>query len=109
MPMTMPTLLRCVEMYKHGMNEIIIQSSNIQERTQIIEYLQTSYLPNVILFQFDKISSKFFEINQQLQSFRTSNETNIYICRNFQCQSPLTSFEQLKDKFERLIFAKNQT
>lgn len=110
MPMTMPTLVRCIEMYKRGMNEIIIQSSNIDELTKIVEYLQTSYLPNIVLFRTDKTSSKFLELNQHLQTFHStnqSNKTNIYICRNFQCQLPLTSFEQLKDKLEPLIFRKN--
>jgi len=45
--MTMPTLVRCFDMYTQGMNEIIIQSSNQEE---IIRYIQTSYIPNLIIF-----------------------------------------------------------
>ena len=54
------TLIRCFEMYKQGMNEIIIQSSNQEEIHRIIRYIQTSYIPNIILFQLNKTDKKDF-------------------------------------------------
>jgi uncharacterized protein YyaL (SSP411 family) len=101
-PMTMPTLVRCFDMYTQGMNEIIIQSSNQEE---IIRYIQTSYIPNLIIFPLNKNTSKLVQYNQQLRSFvdEKNEQTKIFLCRNFQCQLPLTSFEALKQKLDPLI------
>jgi uncharacterized protein YyaL (SSP411 family) len=103
--MTMPTLIRCFEMYTQGMNEIIIQSSNQEEMNQIVQYIQTSYIPNVILFQINKSNSKLLPYNKQLKSFidEKNEQTKIFLCRNFQCQLPVTSFEELKQKLDPLV------
>ena len=101
--MTMPTMMRCFDMYTQGMNELIIQSSN---RKEILRYIQTSYLPNLIIIPLNKKTSKLIEYNQQLQSFTdddNNEQTKIFLCRNFQCQLPLTSFEELKEKLDHLI------
>ncbi len=100
--MTMPTMMRCFDMYTQGMNELIIQSTNPNE---ILRYIQTSYLPNLIILPLNKKTSKLIQYNQQLQSFTDDNneQTKIFLCRNFQCQLPLTSFEQLKEKLDPLI------
>jgi len=105
LPMTMPTLIRCLEMYTHGMNEIIIQSTNQEEINQIIQYIQTSFIPNIILFQLNKNNSKLLQYNKQLRSFVDDNneQTKIFLCRNFQCQLPVTSFEEFKQKLDPLV------
>lgn len=104
-PMTMPTLIRCFEMYTQGMNEIIIQSNNQEEINKIIQYIQISYLPNLILFQINKLDDKLLQFNKQLTSFIDENNerTQIFLCRNFQCQLPVTSFEEFKEKLQSLI------
>jgi len=104
-PMTIPTLIRCFEIYKQGINEIIIQSSNQEEINRIIQYIQTSYIPNFILFQINKINDKFLQYNKQLTSFINENneQTKIFLCKNFQCQLPVTSFEEFKQKLDPLI------
>jgi uncharacterized protein YyaL (SSP411 family) len=101
----MPTLIRCFEMYTQGMNEIIIQSSNQEEMNQIVQYIQTSYIPNLILFQINKSNSKLLPYNKQLTSFidEKNEQTKIFLCRNFQCQLPVTSFEELKQKLDPLV------
>jgi len=103
--MTMPTLIRCFEMYTQGMNEIIIQSSNQEEINRIIQYIQTSYIPNIIVFQINKNNSKLLQYNKQLTSLIDENneQTKIFLCRNFQCQLPVTSFEEFKKKLDPLI------
>lgn len=103
--MTMPTLIRCFEMYTNGMNEIIIQSSNQDEIEKILQYIQTSYIPNIILFQINKIDDKLLQANQKLTSFIDENnqQTQIYLCRNFSCQLPVSSFEEFKQKLDPLI------
>jgi uncharacterized protein YyaL (SSP411 family) len=102
--MTMPTMIRCFDMYTQGMNEIIIQSSNSEE---ILRYIQTSYIPNLIILPLNKKTSKLIQYNQQLRSFvdddDNNEQTKIFLCRNFQCQLPLTSFEALKEKLDPLI------
>jgi uncharacterized protein YyaL (SSP411 family) len=105
LPMTMPTMIRCFDMYTQGMNEIIIQSSNSEE---ILRYIQTSYIPNLIILPLNKKTSKLIQYNQQLRSFvddddDNNEQTKIFLCRNFQCQLPLTSFEALKEKLDPLI------
>ncbi len=87
------------------MNEIIIQSNNQEEINKIIQYIQTSYLPNLILFQINKPDDKLLQYNKQLTSFIDENNegTQIFLCRNFQCQLPVTSFEEFKEKLQSLI------
>ncbi|CAF0807742.1 unnamed protein product [Rotaria sp. Silwood1] len=104
-PMAMPTLIRCFDMYTHGINEIIIQSSNQAEIHRIIQYIQASYVPNTILIHMNKTNHKLLQYNQQLKSFMDENnkQTRIFLCRNFQCQLPVTSFEEFKRHFDPLI------
>jgi uncharacterized protein YyaL (SSP411 family) len=87
------------------MNEIIIQSSNQEEINRIVQYIQTSYIPNLILFQINKSNSKLLPYNKQLKSFidEKNEQTKIFLCRNFQCQLPVTSFEELKQKLDPLV------
>lgn len=103
--MTMPTMIRCFDMYTHGMNEMIIQSSNQEEIDHIIRYVQTSYLPNLILFQIKQNNSKLLQYNKQLRSYveQPTDQTRIFLCRNFQCQLPVRSFDELKTKLDPLI------
>jgi uncharacterized protein YyaL (SSP411 family) len=105
LPMTMPTLIRCFEMYNQGMNEIIIQSSNQEDINRIIQYIQTSYLPNMILIQLNKNNHKLLQFNKQLTSYINDDQlkTRIFLCRNFQCQLPVTSFEEFKEKIDPFI------
>ncbi|CAF1488948.1 unnamed protein product [Adineta steineri] len=104
MPMTMPTMIRCFEMYTQGMNEIIIQSSNPEE---IIQYIQTSYVPNKIIINLNKKTNhKLIQYNKELTSFiddKTNEQTRIFLCRNFQCQLPVSSLKEFKEKFDPLI------
>ncbi|CAF4387172.1 unnamed protein product, partial [Adineta steineri] len=104
MPMTMPTMIRCFEMYTQGMNEIIIQSSNPEE---IIQYIQTSYVPNKIIINLNKKTDhKLIQYNKELTSFiddKTNEQTRIFLCRNFQCQLPVSSLKEFKEKFDPLI------
>jgi uncharacterized protein YyaL (SSP411 family) len=92
-------------MYTQGINEIIIQSSNQEEINRIIQYIQTSYIPNIIVFQINKNNSKLLQYNKQLTSLIDENneQTKIFLCRNFQCQLPVTSFEEFKKKLDPLI------
>ncbi|UJR36689.1 hypothetical protein I4U23_029406 [Adineta vaga] len=101
-PMTMPTMIRCYEMYTQGINEILIQSSNLEE---INRYIQTSYLPNKIIINLTKSNNKLLQYNKQLTSYmdKTNEQTRIFLCRNFQCQLPVTSFEEFKQKLDPLI------
>lgn len=105
LPMTMPTMMRCFDMYTQGMNEIIIQSSNDQDIDQIIRYVQTSYLPNLIIFLIKQNPSKLLPLNKQLRTYveQPVDQMRIYLCRNFQCQLPVRSFEELKRQLDPLI------
>lgn len=108
LPMTMPTMMRCVDLYKHGMNEIIIQSSNDEEIRRITEYLQTSYLPNTIVIQLRHPTHPLVQYNQELKSLTEGNNgqtTKIFLCRNFQCELPVRSLDELKEKLDPLILA----
>ena len=102
LPMTMPTMIRCFDMYTQGMNEIIIQSTNEEEINQLIAYIQTSYIPNLIIF---RNNSKLHQWNKQLQSYfdQSNEQTKIFLCRNFQCQLPVTSFAEMKEKLDPLV------
>ncbi|CAF1030123.1 unnamed protein product [Adineta ricciae] len=101
-PMTMPTMIRCFEMYTQGMNEIVVQSSNNEE---INRYIQTSYLPNKIIINLIKPNHKLLQYNKHLTSFMdgTNEQTRIFLCKNFQCQLPVASFEDFKQKLDPLI------
>lgn len=103
--MTMPSLLRCFQMYNQGMNQIIIQSSNNEELLRIIEYIQTSYVPNTIVIILNKSDHKLLQYNKQLSSFVIENneKTKIFLCQNFQCQLPAISLDEFKNKFDPLI------
>jgi uncharacterized protein YyaL (SSP411 family) len=103
--MTMPTMIRCFDMYTKGMNEIIIQSSNQEEINRTIQYIQTSYIPNRIVIQLNKANHKLLQYNKQLKSFINEDheQTRFFLCRNFQCQLPVTSFEEFKQKLEPLV------
>jgi len=92
-------------MYTQGMNEIIIQSFNQEEINRIIQYIQTSYIPNITLFQINETNHKLLQYNKQLTSFIDENnkQTKIFLCKNFQCQLPVTSFEEFKQKLDSLI------
>lgn len=102
--MTMPTLIRCFDIYTQGMNEIIIHSSNQDEFNRIQKLIQTSYIPNTIVIKLNK-TNKLLQYNKQLTSFinEKNEQTKIFLCRNFQCQLPVTSFEELKQKLDPLI------
>jgi len=103
--MTMPTMIRCFDMYTQGINEIIIQSSNEDELNRIHQYIQTSYIPNTILIKLNQTNHKLLQYNKQLTSFinEDNEQTRIFLCRNFQCQLPVTSFEEFKQKLDPLI------
>jgi uncharacterized protein len=106
LPMTMPTMMRCVDLYKHGMNEIIIQSSNEEEIRRITAYLQTSYLPNAIVIQIRNATHSLVQYNQALKSFTDGNNeqtTKIFLCRHFQCELPVRSLDELKEKLDPLL------
>lgn len=105
--MTMPSMMRCLDLYQHGMTEMIVQTSDSNEFQQIKTYVQQAFLPNLILIPLNSSTNKtFLEKNPMLKSFlneKTDSKTRIYLCRNFQCQLPLTSLEQLKTQLDPLI------
>ncbi|CAM4801954.1 unnamed protein product [Rotaria magnacalcarata] len=105
LPMTMPSLIRCFEIYSQGMNEIIIQSSNNEDAQRIIQYIQTLFIPNVTVIHLNKTNHKLLQYNRQLTAFinEITEETKIFLCRNFQCQLPETAFEEFKKKLDPLI------
>ncbi|CAF4845138.1 unnamed protein product, partial [Rotaria magnacalcarata] len=105
LPMTMPSLIRCFEIYSQGMNEIIIQSSNNEDAQRIIQYIQTLFIPNVTVIHLNKTNHKLLQYNRQLTAFinEITEETKIFLCRNFQCQLPVTAFEEFKKKLDPLI------
>ena len=106
LPMTMPTMIRCLELYNAGMNEILIQSSDPEEISRIRTYLQTSYLPNMIVVHLNKAENKLLAHNKHLQAFandQSDEKTRIFLCRNFQCQLPVSSLDELKEKLRPLI------
>ena len=108
LPMTMPTMMRCLDLYKHGMNEIIIQSTDEEEIHRITQYLQTSYLPNTIVIRIRHSTHSLARYNQALKSFADGNNeqtTKIFLCRNFQCELPVRSLDELKEKLEPLVLA----
>lgn len=94
-------------MYQHGMTELIIQTSNPEEFQQIKEYVQRSYLPNLIIIPLNASTNHaLLKHNSMLQSFlneKADSKSRIYLCRNFQCQLPSTSFDELKKKLDPLI------
>ena len=108
LPMTMPSMIRCLDLYQQGMTELIIQSSKPDEMQQIKEYVQRAFFPNLIIIPLNPSTNrKLVEKNSMLKSFvneQADGKTRIYRCRNFQCQLPLTSLEELKSKLDPLIF-----
>jgi len=107
LPMTMPSMMRCLDLYQHGMTEMIVQTSDFNDFQQIKTYVQQAFLPNLILIPLNSSTNEtFLEKNPMLKSFlneKTDSKTRIYLCRNFQCQLPLTSLEQLKTQLDPLI------
>ena len=103
--MTIPTMIRCFEIFTRGMNEIIIQSSNQEEVHRIVQYIQTSYIPNLILIHMNQTNHKLLQYNKRLTSFtnESSKQTRIFLCQNFQCQLPITSFEEFRQNINSLI------
>ncbi|MEO6488980.1 MAG: thioredoxin domain-containing protein, partial [Ferruginibacter sp.] len=78
-----------------GINEIVITGSNIH---QIINELLKLYLPNKVLQSSQKELSLPLLINKTFAS-----KTLIYLCRNYSCQEPVDSINDLKKLLKNTV------
>lgn len=76
---------------------VIIGDKKSKEMTQVIQYLNTSYLPDVVIAACDK--SEVMEHTKTIPLFEnryTDKDLVIYICRNGACELPIYSLDELK-------------
>jgi uncharacterized protein YyaL (SSP411 family) len=80
-----------IQLFVTGLKEIAIVGKDFQSLTKQILY---EYLPYKILQGKTESNDDWPLLKQKLTP---PNETNIYICANYQCHSPIKGFESFKN------------
>ncbi|CAF0980424.1 unnamed protein product [Didymodactylos carnosus] len=104
-PMVMPALIRAYDIYTYGLNEIIILSPSDDQLStnEFIRLIQTSYLPNTIVLYLNSDNNSLFKYNQvskDLFKNYDKKKINVHICKNFQCELPITTVEEFEKKLK---------
>jgi uncharacterized protein YyaL (SSP411 family) len=80
----------------YGMNEITITGENL---TPVINEVLGKYIPNKIL---QSTRTPGYEDRPMLNNKLNFSETKIYLCRNYVCQSPYSTVDQLIHSIKNL-------
>jgi len=78
--------------------EIVITcESKTDEAEEILNYLaQTDRLKNSIILKTDSIKSLLDELAPFTNNFPVKDQPAVYVCRDFSCDAPVTSLEEVK-------------
>ncbi len=84
----------------YGLKEIVITGENYRLlQKQILK----EYMPLKVLMASDQAKKDWPLLAEKIA---LSNQTNIYICENYSCLRPATSFEEFKNQLTKLYLTK---
>ncbi len=89
-----------IQLFVNGLQEIAVVGKDFGLLTKQILY---EYLPCKILQGAPKANDQWPLLKQKII---TPNETNIYICENYQCHAPIKGFESFKNFLNETFLTK---
>jgi len=81
---------------------IIVGNKNDTKITEIIELVNSYYIPNkIILWKYNDETKYEFECLSNYKQL--NNKATVYVCSNFSCQNPINDYTTLKELLDKLL------
>ncbi|MCK5074820.1 MAG: thioredoxin domain-containing protein, partial [Calditrichia bacterium] len=80
-----------------SMEIVIVGEPGNKETKEILKYINKQFLPDKVIILKTKNNSKALaKIAPYTENYeKVNNKTTVYICRNYQCQQPVTNIKEL--------------